>query len=241
MTAAGWYPDPEDAASLRWWDGTAWTDHRHPASAAPAAGEEVLLRYQVDDRDRTEVTVTLERITFGTDSYAYAEIDSVEWRVTRVQRRGAYTGGVYFTLEVRAGERKRVFALVATRTTTHTKRAEYADVFGAITDALDRLVCPRLAQTMAARLRAGETITLGGALNKVELTATGFRQKRKGAEVVPWDRVPAAVSDREGGHVVFEVWTGQGRYVRPTPDVPLTGQDVVVLPHLVPLLNPSAT
>ena len=38
----GWYSDPADAVSLRWWDGTQWTDHRsapspfrliHPASS----------------------------------------------------------------------------------------------------------------------------------------------------------------------------------------------------------------
>lgn len=27
---AGWYPNPENAAQLRWWDGSAWTDHTHP-------------------------------------------------------------------------------------------------------------------------------------------------------------------------------------------------------------------
>ncbi|HTO01251.1 MAG TPA: DUF5684 domain-containing protein [Microthrixaceae bacterium] len=25
---AGWYPDPSGGAGLRWWDGTAWTDHK---------------------------------------------------------------------------------------------------------------------------------------------------------------------------------------------------------------------
>jgi hypothetical protein len=36
---AGWFPDPEDPANLRYWDGTAWTEHRHPVQpvAAPAA------------------------------------------------------------------------------------------------------------------------------------------------------------------------------------------------------------
>jgi len=34
---AGWFPDPEDATQLRYWDGAAWTDHRHPADPAAAA------------------------------------------------------------------------------------------------------------------------------------------------------------------------------------------------------------
>ena len=25
-----WYPDPSDAARLRWWDGSQWTEHLHP-------------------------------------------------------------------------------------------------------------------------------------------------------------------------------------------------------------------
>ena len=29
--AAAWYPDPENAGLLRYWNGTAWTEHRHPA------------------------------------------------------------------------------------------------------------------------------------------------------------------------------------------------------------------
>ena len=27
---AAWYPDPEDPDQLRYWDGTAWTEHRAP-------------------------------------------------------------------------------------------------------------------------------------------------------------------------------------------------------------------
>lgn len=36
MSAApppNWYPDPHDRAQLRWWDGTQWTEHRHPVVA----------------------------------------------------------------------------------------------------------------------------------------------------------------------------------------------------------------
>jgi Protein of unknown function (DUF2510) len=36
-TPAGWYPDPEDAAQQRYWDGAQWTEHVAPATA-PEAG-----------------------------------------------------------------------------------------------------------------------------------------------------------------------------------------------------------
>lgn len=31
----GWYHDPRDQGSLRWWDGSAWTAWTHPAAARP--------------------------------------------------------------------------------------------------------------------------------------------------------------------------------------------------------------
>lgn len=31
----GWYDDPEQPGSLRWWDGQAWTDHRRPLPTDP--------------------------------------------------------------------------------------------------------------------------------------------------------------------------------------------------------------
>jgi len=33
--AANWYPDPQNPAMLRWFDGAAWTEHTAPAVAAP--------------------------------------------------------------------------------------------------------------------------------------------------------------------------------------------------------------
>jgi hypothetical protein len=37
MAVAGWYPDPQDSASLRYYDGTDWTEHQQPATEAEPA------------------------------------------------------------------------------------------------------------------------------------------------------------------------------------------------------------
>ena len=39
-TPAGWYPNPENANELRYWDGATWTEHTHPADAAADATAE---------------------------------------------------------------------------------------------------------------------------------------------------------------------------------------------------------
>jgi Domain of unknown function (DUF4328)/Protein of unknown function (DUF2510) len=39
LPLAGWYPDPEAAGKYRWWDGSAWSEHRAEAPrAAPTRG-----------------------------------------------------------------------------------------------------------------------------------------------------------------------------------------------------------
>src|SRR4051794_3696588 len=38
-TAPGWYPDPRGADQLRYWDGTAWTDHVSSAGRQAATAE----------------------------------------------------------------------------------------------------------------------------------------------------------------------------------------------------------
>jgi Family of unknown function (DUF6159)/Protein of unknown function (DUF2510) len=38
LTPAAWYPDPSDGGYLRYWDGSAWTEHRTPAMGTPSQG-----------------------------------------------------------------------------------------------------------------------------------------------------------------------------------------------------------
>lgn len=46
LPPAGWFPDPHDATQLRYWDGTAWTEHRSPRTQSTSeqlnkAGQDV--------------------------------------------------------------------------------------------------------------------------------------------------------------------------------------------------------
>lgn len=36
MNPAGWYDNPDGSPTLRWWDGSQWTDHVHAKSSMPA-------------------------------------------------------------------------------------------------------------------------------------------------------------------------------------------------------------
>lgn len=36
---SGWYPDPGDPSQLRWWDGSAWSEHTYAAAEAPVWSE----------------------------------------------------------------------------------------------------------------------------------------------------------------------------------------------------------
>lgn len=46
---AGWYPDPSGAARQRYWDGTQWTEHYHPAAVStPPAAQPPVVQAQTD-------------------------------------------------------------------------------------------------------------------------------------------------------------------------------------------------
>jgi hypothetical protein len=50
----GWYPDPAGSTQLRWWDGTAWTQHLQPAASEAAAGQSAGDGQQGHGRDQDQ-------------------------------------------------------------------------------------------------------------------------------------------------------------------------------------------
>lgn len=41
LTPPGWYPDPEQAGALRYWDGAVWTMHRAPGPLPPVPRQKI--------------------------------------------------------------------------------------------------------------------------------------------------------------------------------------------------------
>lgn len=230
----GWYADPDDAASLRWWDGTAWTEHRHPAAPAAAVDDDVLVRVDPGPGMRKGLVVRTDRLELGEETFRLAELDSVQWSASRSHLNGAYMG-VLFTLRLRAGDRKGDLAM--SPGTRDVRLDEFTDAYRIVVGLLDDVVCPRLARDMATRLHAGEAITLGPAGARVELSAAGFRLKKPLAKVVPWSRVVR--TELEGGRLTFLLHREGKDEPKRHSAVPLEGADIVVVPHLVRLMAPG--
>lgn len=227
-TPAGWYDDPERPGSKRWWDGTAWTEHRQPAEAAEPTelAAEELVRVEAGPGVRTGIVATGDRLVIGEETFALAEIDSVLWSAVSGVRDGAYLG-VLYVVRVRCGDRKGDFAMDTGH--NNVRDDEFAEAYRALVGLLDRVVAPRIAETLMAQLRRGETVTLGPAGARVELTAEGFRLKKPLAKVRSWSDV--AGTELEGGRLFFLM--RKGGEVKRHSMVPLEGANIVVVPRIV--------
>ena len=183
----------------------------------------------------TELVATFDSITFGDEIFALAELDGVSWTAVVSRNNGAYMGTT-FTVGVRAGDRKQLWGM----STNHKNERleEFQDAYRRLLTLLDVTVCPRLAADMATLLTAGETITLGPAGARVELTKDGFRLKKPFSKVRPWTDVFG--TEQEGGRVFFLVRKKAGAEPKRHSMVGLEGENIVVLPHLLSLL-PSGT
>jgi hypothetical protein len=240
MTTAGWYEDPEQPGGWRWWDGEQWTDHRQaPTPAAPATpaapdpapvapGPAVLVHVGIGKNDGTELIATPQHITIRGESFAWPEIDGVAYSAVRQHLNGAYQG-THYNVSVRVGDRKQSFLM----STNHKDERldEFSAAYGRLVGLLDDLVIDRLAAQMVQQMDAGETVTLGPAGARVELTREGFRLKKPLSKMVPWSKVTG--TENVGGTIWFLVHKKEGKEPKRHSMVGLGGENLVVVPHIV--------
>jgi uncharacterized RDD family membrane protein YckC len=74
LPPAGWYDDPEYGGQLRWWDGTAWTNDRRPASQPQQAQAPVAVNDQAGATgagygSSTYGASTYDSSTYGASAY----------------------------------------------------------------------------------------------------------------------------------------------------------------------------
>ncbi|WP_208545056.1 DUF2510 domain-containing protein [Rathayibacter sp. VKM Ac-2760] len=209
---AGWYPDDAHPESLRWWDGTQWTDARRSASDSPAAphaaAEHVEYRLPnaagaptvdaVGEADRLE-----EIATVVGRPLRVAEVSEQTLDVVLVPEPDHPTGTP--AVSVRAGGR----------------------VIGYLPDAyrsapgLDRVVASGAAPTTTARLR-------------VERTEEGLRASVKVALVAPELFVPLNAPPEQRSSILpwgrgLQVQREDEHFVRLTAVVPAGGRGLLLV------------
>ena len=100
---AGWYPDHQDAALLRWWDGTQWTSHTESrpgpvpvppgiqaagaASTAAAAGaaQPAAGRHERRPERKRDLHAEVDRLRQTLDGMGVAERDQLAAEVTQLR------------------------------------------------------------------------------------------------------------------------------------------------------------
>ncbi len=128
----------------------------------------------------------------GKDTYDLRAMNAVTYHATRRHINGTYQG-TDLILQFKQDKRTRMFIL----STNHRDENlnEYRESWLQVVHRIESIAIPRLADEIAAAVRAGETVPIGPAGARVLLSPEGVKKGGLFGKPVPWSRVTGTALD----------------------------------------------
>ncbi|MEV3859017.1 phospholipid scramblase-related protein [Streptomyces sp. NPDC050095] len=135
-TPAGWYPDPQGAPqTLRWWDGSQWTEHTHAQGQAPAqAAPQAPAAGQVPPQaQQPQVQHAQAQQQYAAQAQQNADVGRVQRQVQQQAgvAPGAQGGGTLFTEPVLVVNQK---AKLIELTNEYSVMDQHGNMLGSVTE-----------------------------------------------------------------------------------------------------------
>lgn len=249
MADPGWYPDPQGGGGQRWWDGTAWTQHVHPApppqppvsQPQPVSSPQPVSQPVHQPAAQQSSGPVFSARVQGRDTYgdprmvayngASIELAHCEWvryHVRETRMRGPFNIGssaVGAEWHFEVGRYPVAQAPIVAMAFGSTSAAREPEAWTFMVNLSRHYLEPRLLSELVGRVRNGETVDVG---QGVDVHQGGF----KGGRVsLSWHQVAGAQSSNG------RVWIYQVGVEKPVLFVPQANPNAVLIPQLFSTLK----
>jgi hypothetical protein len=168
----------------------------------------------------------------GNDTYDLRALKAVTYDVVRRHLNGAYQG-TDFKIQFKQDKRTRMFILATNHRDENID--EYRESWLQLVNRIEAIAIPRLADEMAAAVRAGETVSVGPAGAKVVLSPEGVKKGGLFSKPVPWSQVTGTDLDNGTIRVLGSKAPNAAETV--IASIHVTAWNSRVLPHVVSRLK----